>query len=183
MKRFVFIIIILSIFTGVNAQTVKRGYDQGWKIELSKEVRESGDPFYQRGDTLYLLFDSTDTLQFRYKTDVHWFLRSLTEEEKKGLNSGENTILLVVRTRFSSRNKKRITLSSRDLQGKILTSRRELMDFYEREFPRCLARYRKTQKSRYLIAPGAWNLRIYFRQVYMIIPLEKDKYLMYEVSS
>ena len=181
MKKYLVIFIILFIYSAINAQTVKKENEQDWKARLRKEVRESKDTFYQRGDTLYLLFDPTDTLQFRYKTDIQWFLRPFTEEEKEALRNGDNSVLLAVRKRLAPKNKKRITLSSQDLKRKILTTRKELMDFYEREFPRRLARFRETNKSMYLIAPDAWNLRIYFKQIYMIIPLANGKFLMYEV--
>ncbi|MCR9011398.1 MULTISPECIES: hypothetical protein [Gabonibacter] len=181
MKKYLVIFIILFIYPEINAQTVKKENKQDWKVRLSKEVRESGDPFYQRGDTLYLLFDRTDTLQFRYDTDIQWLLRPFTEEEKKVLKNGDNSVLLAVRKRFAPKNKKRLTLSSQDLEGKILTTRKELMDFYEREFPRRLARFRETNDSIDLIAPDSWDLRVYFKRIYMIIPLENEKFLMYEV--
>ena len=50
------------------------------------ELRACGDPFFQgRGDTLYLLFNPTDTLQYLRGDTLFWHLRPFTADEQAAI--------------------------------------------------------------------------------------------------
>ena len=61
-----FVVFYLVLFFSVEAQVKSSRGTLGYTFEEKKrDARTSGDPFLQRGDTLYLLYDLTDSLQMR----------------------------------------------------------------------------------------------------------------------
>ena len=118
--------------------------------EKKRDARTSGDPFLQRGDTLYLLYDLTDSLQMRTGEGVEWWQRFLTKEEiaivedpsnEDMFDLGEPDMFLVRRWKLSPKKE----LSSEEIRELTLTTRDEVIAFYEREVKRMAERKAKEE--------------------------------------
>lgn len=179
MKYGLLVMFLFSVFV-VNGQDKVKLWDEN----RAKVVRLSRDSFYGRGDTLYLMFDASDTLQVKRGTRIEWWLRPLTKEEEDAVWKDQNTdMYLDLMIEFSPhpRYRKRIVLSPGEVKAKAIATREEFMAFYERESRRCDEEYKRTKDRRVPIALGEWPLDYYFKKIFMIELLEDGNYVMYEV--
>ena len=191
MKYSLLFVIVYSIpFFFVEAQGVSSKGTLGYTFEEKKrDARASGDSFLQRGDTLYLLYDLTDSLQIKTGEGVEWWQRFLTEEEiaiiedsshEDMFDLGEPDMFLVRRWRLGPRKE----LSSEEIGELTLTTCDEVIAFYEREVKRMAERKAKDKGVKiYVRVWGFFNLEWYFDKIYMIIPKTESSAIMYDVCA
>ena len=188
--RLLFVVVYSIPFFSVEAQGVSSKGTLGYTFEEKKrDARASGDSFLQRGDTLYLLYDLTDSLQIKTGEGVEWWQRFLTEEEiaiiedpshEDMFDLGEPDMFLVRRWRLSPRKE----LSSEEIGELTLTTRDEVIAFYEREVKRMTERKAKDKRFKiYVRVWGFFNLEWYFDKIYMIIPKTVSSAIMYDVCA
>ena len=188
--RLLFVVVYSIPFFSVEAQGVSSKGTLGYTFEEKKrDARASGDSFLQRGDTLYLLYDLTDSLQIKTGEGVEWWQRFLTEEEiaiiedpshEDMFDLGEPDMFLVRRWRLSPRKE----LSSEEIGELTLTTRDEVIAFYEREVKRLTERKAKDKRFKiYVRVWGFFNLEWYFDKIYMIIPKTGSSAIMYDVCA
>jgi len=186
--RLLFVIVYLIPFFSVEAQGVSSKGTLGYTFEEEKrDARASGDSFLQRGDTLYLLYDLTDSLQIRTGEGVEWWQRFLTEEEiaiiedpshEDMFDLGEPDMFLVQRWRLHKKKE----LSSEEIRELPLTTRDEVIAFYEREVKRMAERKAKDKEFKiYVYDWGGWNLEWYFDKIYLIVPKSGRSAVMYDI--
>ncbi|MDY3033871.1 MAG: hypothetical protein SOR65_08160 [Odoribacter sp.] len=153
------------------------------------EIHRLSDEFYLWRDTLYLLWDEQDSMQFKDRGYV-WRLYDIEKELKETepsdigneLSYSERLALLMeIRLAFDKiwhfQGGVGISLSEEQLATLRPASRKELVDFFKRELKRA-----REQKLRPIDYPmwGLWNLLDYFPKVYMLVPKGGDFYDMYE---
>lgn len=143
-------------------------------VRIRLENRKSDDPIYETGDTLYLFYDCTDSLQEYYQSSgkLLWKIREMTEEERNAVEPPEYDDI------FSSDIWCQISLGSwrkpeiltfEDLKGIVLTSRKEFLDFYQREYVRKKGKERFLKREEKMML--SWFIfQRYFTHVYVIIP-------------
>ena len=183
-----FVVFYLVLFFSVEAQVKSSRGTLGYTFEEKKrDARTSGDPFLQRGDTLYLLYDLTDSVQMRTGEGVEWWQRFLTKEEiaivedpsnEDMFDLGEPDMFLVRRWKLSPKKE----LSSEEIRELTLTTRDEVIAFYEREVKRMAERKAKDKGFKiYVRVWGSFNLEWYFDKIYMIIPKTDSSAVMYDI--
>ena len=168
-----FVVFYLVLFFSVEAQVKSSRGTLGYTFEEKKrDARTSGDPFLQRGDTLYLLYDLTDSLQMRTGEGVEWWQRFLTKEEIAIVEDPSNEDKLSPKKELSSEEIRELTLTTRD----------EVIAFYEREVKRMAERKAKDKGFKiYVRVWGSFNLEWYFDKIYMIIPKTDSSAVMYDI--
>lgn len=144
-----------------------------------KEARHSNDTFYKGRDTLYLLFDPTDSLQTydTIKRNITWVLfQPKAEEWETEDELCRFGLEVFMRKTFQLENKTplRKVLTKQQLSGLHPAGRKETIAFFNRECTRA-----KKQNARVLPAWGVWDLQDYFETVYIIIPEKEDMYEFY----
>ena len=186
--RWLFVVVYSIPFFSVEAQGVSSKGTLGYTFEEKKrDARASGDSFLQRVDTLYLLYDLTDSLQIKTGEGVEWWQRFLTEEEiaiiedpshEDMFDLGEPDMFLVRRWKLSPKKE----LSSEEIRELTLTTRDEVIAFYEREVKRMAERKAKDKGFKiYVRVWGSFNLEWYFDKIYMIIPKTDSSAVMYDI--
>ena len=186
--RLLLVVFYLVLFFSVEAQVKSGKGTLGYTFEEKKrDARASGDSFLQRGDTLYLLYDLTDSLQMRTGEGVEWWQRFLTKEEiaivedpsnEDMFDLGEPDMFLVRRWKLSPKKE----LSSEEIRELTLTTRDEVIAFYEREVKRMAERKAKDKGFKiYVRVWGSFNLEWYFDKIYMIIPKTDSSAVMYDI--
>ena len=153
------------------------------------EIHRLSDEFYFGRDTLYLLWDEQDSMQFRDRGYV-WRLYDIEKElketepsdiEKQFSYSERLESLMEIRLAFDRIWRSQwgvgISLSEKQLTALRPASRKELADFFKRELNRA-----REQKLRRIHHPewGVWNLLDYFPKVCLLIPRGGDFYDKYE---
>ena len=140
---------------------------------MRKRLRVSDDPMYLRGDTLYLLYDPTDSLQF-FGYEFWWMYRDFTQEEMYYEDEGgRRDISLVLAV-----SKKIKTLTYDDLKDIHLTLREEYLAFYEREYKRLGGKmyvWNFCEKMDF----RQFDPLYYFKKVYVIVPDTNGTFRMY----
>ena len=141
---------------------------------MRKRLRVSDDPMYLRGDTLYLLYDPTDSLQF-FGGELWWMYRGFTQEEKEMYYGREEQREMSLVLEVSKKIK---TLTYDDLKDIHLTLREEYLAFYEREYKRLGGKMyvrnfcEKMDFTRF-------DPLYYFKKVYVIVPDTNGTFRMY----
>ena len=79
MKYLFLILSLLFLTTSLFAQSDRQ--TDPYEI-MRKRLRVVDDPIFSNGDTLYMLYDLTDSLQWSGDGLLYWYHRGLTEEEK-----------------------------------------------------------------------------------------------------
>ena len=132
MKHLFLILSLLFLTTLLFAQSDRQ--TDPYEI-MRKRLRVVDDPIFANGDTLYMLYDLTDTLQMFGYNEFWWMYREFTREEKVLISYGEDYIPRDISLVLDVNNKFK-TLVAADLVNISLTSREEYIAFYEREYKR-----------------------------------------------
>lgn len=144
------------------------------------EIWRLEDEFYLGRDTLYLLWEVQDSLEFRDNSGRYvWRM-----DNPKNLCGDSEWLPTFIRKykslydRFwSFRKGYGVSLTANQLEALRPVGRKELADFFRRE----LNRESQINKGPYgLVAWGDWNLLDYFPKVYFLVPQGGDFYDMYE---
>ena len=91
---------------------------------------------------------------------------------------GEPDMFLVRRWKLSPKKE----LSSEEIRELTLTTRDEVIAFYEREVKRMAERKAKDKGFKiYVRVWGSFNLEWYFDKIYMIIPKTDSSAVMYDI--
>lgn len=172
--KYLFLILSLSFLTTL---LFAQSQDECRQREaMRKQHRMSSDPIYVVGDTLYLLYDSTDSLQWNEDRLLCWYQRGLTLEER-GQGEVDHILLGSITLHLrKDRNFKKLTYD--ELKNIPLTSREEYVNFYEREYKRldgklCL------ENSYIPMEFSSFSPFYYFKKVYIIVPDEDGTFKMY----
>ena len=184
-------IICLLLFFSMNAQTKSSKETLGYTLEeKKKDARASGDSFLLRGDTLYLIFDKTDSLQVKTEKGLVWWRRPLTEQEKADqedpryidvFDLGGMEVILTLSWKFISKK----YISPVKVKKLTLTTRKEIVDFHKRELKRNEDRKAKDNSFKRYVRDwwGYWDLNWYFDKIYMIEPKNNGMFIMYELKA
>lgn len=149
------------------------------------ENRKSNDPIYATGDTLYLLYDAQDSLQ-TYDAVYHimlWKMRGLTREEalRKDTSIWGEPFIPEIEYEFhlfSSAYDLPKRLTADDLSRMVVTTRKEFMDFYQREYERKNGMMKVLGKEEKMVL-DRYEFRNHFSAIYIIIPQKNGKYKLY----
>ena len=79
MKRLFLILSLLFLTIPLFSQ---REGDERYYEAIRKQFQGLEDPIFANGDTLYMLYDLTDSLQF-FGSTLWWMYRGFTQEEKE----------------------------------------------------------------------------------------------------
>lgn len=123
------------------------------------------DPIYESGDTLYLFYDPLDSLQHLISSRVlEWKLRDVSLRGKPGTHWKEYE-------RFARQfrlHELRDSLTLKDLEGIVLTSRQEFGDFYQRTYERSKGMEIRDGKIKEM-SFYFWNLGNHFSWIYVFV--------------
>ncbi len=168
---FVLTVLLVGVCEGWGQNSHKEFFER--RARLKEACRTTPDTLKRQcGDTLYLLYDLTDTLQRKYKEEAVWWVHA----EKK-YKQGWPCCLCFV---FVGPARK---LTKDELQQIDWVTCEELEDFHDREYERFERLYEQTQDRAY--EPVFWKfLRFdyYFDKVYLIIPTKEGCCLLQEVK-
>lgn len=149
------------------------------------ENRKSNDPIYATGDTLYLLYDAQDSLQ-AYNPNrklMLWEMRKMTREEAEQQDTlvyGEAFMPEIACQFYLYYDRydlpKRLTAD--DLSRMVVTTRKEFMDFYQREYARKKGMMKVLGKEEKMVLDW-YEFRNHFSAIYVIIPQKNGKYKLY----
>ena len=173
MKHLFLILSLLFLTTSLFAQSDRQ--TDPYEI-MRKRLRVVDDPIFSNGDTLYMLYDLTDSLQWSGGGLLYWYHRGLTEEEK---SYGEVDHILLGRiTLYLRKDRDFKTLTCDELKNIPLTSREEYVNFYEREYKR-LGGKLYIGNSYMPMDFSGFNPFYYFKKVYIIVPEEDGTFKMH----
>lgn len=187
--KLLLIIVCLLSFFSMNAQTKSsKETSEYTPEEIKKDTRASGDSILLGGNTLYLIFDKTDSLQVKKKKSIEWWQRPMTEKEKEdqknpryadAFDLGKIATYLAQSWKLISKKE----LSPEEVEKLTLTTRKKLVDFHKRELKRNESRKSEDKHfKRYVWDWGSWDLKWYFDKVYMIEPKADGTFIMYELK-
>ena len=165
--------LILSLLLLTISLFAQRKGDERYYEAIRKQIQGLEDPIFANGDTLYMLYDLTDSLQF-FGYEFWWMYRDFTQEEMYYEDEGgRRDISLVLAV-----SKKIKTLTYDDLKDIHLTLREEYLAFYEREYKRLGGKMyvrnfcEKMDFTRF-------DPLYYFKKVYVIVPEANGTFRMY----
>ncbi len=181
----IFLMIIFSLFS--KAQNVSERLDKEW-ARNREENRKSNDPIYATGDTLYLFYDCTDSLQiYRVKSRIMiWKLREPTPLENYYISEScdllcSNSLALDCKLYFIYKNSPCI-LSKEDVAKLPLTNRKEFMNFYLRELKRQQRKRGVVIDKRKIQLLSWYDFSLYFTKTYVLIPKDDGTFELYEAK-
>ena len=142
------------------------------------ENRQTNDPIYESEDTLYLFYDPLDSLQHLISSRVlEWKLRDVSLKGELGENWDEYEQFVRKFRLYEVRD----SLTLKDLEGIVLTSRQEFCDFYQREYKRSggIDKLRGNERE---MTFYFWDLRNHFSNVYVFVVQNDGTITQYEAS-
>lgn len=156
---------------------------------IRAENRKVDDPIYETGDTLYLFYDCTDSLQAYYDRGyfkiVLWKIREMTREESEQPDPPEYDGLFFSKKwhefyLYGIHGYEPEIWTFEDLEGIILTSRKELLDFYQREYVRKKGKVKESGKEMRMCL-SEYDFGNHFTYIYMLIPRSDGKFELYAI--
>ena len=169
--------LILSLLFFTTLLYAQREGDRRYYETIRKQFQGLDDPIFKNGDTLYLLYDLTDSLQMFGYDEFWWMYREFTREEKVLISYGEDYIPRDISLVLDVNNKFK-TLVAADLVNISLTSREEYIAFYEREYKR-LGGKMYVWGSYEKMGFNSFSPLYYFKKVYIIVPCVNGTIRMY----
>lgn len=174
MKKFSFLFGLL-FFNAVYGQM--HDFLQEWNEDNRKcriENRRVAEPIYESGDTLYLFYNPLDSLQsFNAGSKVlKWKLYDVSEKNWDKYEQAVRGFKLI---------EVRDSLNLNDLDGKVLTSRQEFCDFYQRVYKRSNGR-ENTHGGDRKMSFYFWDIGNHFTYVFVYVVQKDGMIIQYKTS-